>query len=80
TLFTQQDIDQPKVPRAEHALQQRRPQGQIEALQQSLRASNLQQALAGCDLVVGAADNFAVTYQLSDACMQAGMPLLTASV
>lgn len=80
TLFTQQDIDQPKVLRAQHALQQRNPQVQIEALQQSLSASNLQQALAGCELVIDAADNFAVTYQLSDACMQAGMPLISASV
>jgi molybdopterin/thiamine biosynthesis adenylyltransferase/rhodanese-related sulfurtransferase len=80
TLFTEQDIDQPKVLRAQHALQQRNPQVQIEALQQSLSASNLQQALAGCDLVIDAADNFAVTYQLSDACMQAGMPLISASV
>ena len=80
TLFTEQDIDQPKVLRAQHALQQRNPQVQIEALQQSLSAINLQQALAGCDLVIDAADNFAVTYQLSDACMQAGMPLISASV
>ncbi|QCP62017.1 HesA/MoeB/ThiF family protein [Pantoea sp. SO10] len=80
TLFTEKDIDQPKVLRAQHALQQRNPQVQIEALQQSLSASNLQQALAGCDLVIDAADNFAVTYQLSDACMQAGMPLISASV
>ncbi|MBY4888486.1 HesA/MoeB/ThiF family protein [Pantoea sp. DY-15] len=80
TLFTEQDINQPKVLRAQHALQQRNPQVQIEALQQLLSASNLQQALAGCDLVIDAADNFAVTYQLSDACMQAGMPLISASV
>lgn len=80
TLFTQQDIDQPKVLRAQQALQQRNPQVQIEALQQSLIASNVQQALAGCDLVIDAADNFAVTYQLSDACMLAGIPLISASV
>ena len=80
TLFTEQDIDQPKVLRAQQALQQRNPQVQIEALQQSLSASNVQQALAGCDLVIDAADNFAVTYQLSDACMKAGMPLISASV
>ena len=53
TLFTEQDIDQPKVLRAQHALQQRNPQVQIEALQQSLSASTLQQALAGPgDLVI----------------------------
>ncbi|MBB3307000.1 MULTISPECIES: HesA/MoeB/ThiF family protein [unclassified Enterobacter] len=80
TLFTEQDIDQPKVLRAQQALQQRNPQVQIEAVQQSLSASNVQQALAGCDLVIDAADNFAVTYQLSDACMKAGIPLISASV
>ncbi len=80
TLFTEQDIDQPKVLRAQLALQQRNPQVQIEAVQQSLSASNVQQPLAGCDLVIDAADNFAVTYQLSDACMKAGIPLISASV
>jgi molybdopterin/thiamine biosynthesis adenylyltransferase/rhodanese-related sulfurtransferase len=80
TLFTLQDIDQPKVLRAQQALQQRNPEVQVEALQQSLSASNVQQALVGCDLVIDAADNFAVTYQLSDACLLAGIPLISASV
>lgn len=80
TLFTELDIEQPKVLCAQQALQQRNPEVQIEAVQQSLSASNVQQALAGCDLVIDAADNFAVTYQLSDACMTAGIPLISASV
>lgn len=80
TLFTLQDIGQPKVLSAQQALQQRNPEVQIDALQQSLSASNVQQALAQCDLVIDAADNFAVTYQLSDACMLTGIPLISASV
>jgi molybdopterin/thiamine biosynthesis adenylyltransferase/rhodanese-related sulfurtransferase len=80
TLFTMQDIAQPKVISAQHALQQRNPEVQIEAIQQPLSASNVQQAMLGCDVVIDAADNFAVTYQLSDACAHAAIPLISASV
>lgn len=80
TLFTMQDIDQPKASSAQQALQQRNPEVQIDAMQQPLSVSNMQTALAGCDLVIDAADNFAVTYQLSDACWPAGIPLISASV
>jgi rhodanese-related sulfurtransferase len=53
---------------------------QIEAIQQPLSACNVQQAMLGCDVVIDAADNFAVTYQLSDACAHAAIPLISASV
>jgi molybdopterin/thiamine biosynthesis adenylyltransferase/rhodanese-related sulfurtransferase len=80
TLFTMDDIGQPKARSAQYALQQRNPEVQIDAIQQPLSASNVEQALAGCDLVIDAADNFAVTYQLSDACKSARLPLISASV
>ncbi|MDI9767701.1 HesA/MoeB/ThiF family protein [Pantoea dispersa] len=80
TLFTLQDVGRSKAVAAQQALQQRNPEVQIEAMPEALSASNIAQALAGCDLVIDAADNFAVTYQLSDACFQAGIPLISASV
>ena len=80
TLFSMQDIGQPKAATAQQALQQRNPEVQIDARIEAIGASNVQQALAEIDLVIDAADNFAVTYQLSDACFAAGIPLIAASV
>ncbi len=80
TLFTMQDIGAPKALSAQQALHQRNPEVRVVAHMQAISASNVQQALAEIDLVIDAADNFAVTYQLSDACFAAGIPLISASV
>lgn len=80
TLFTQQDIGFSKSERAQQALQQRNPEVQIDAFQYAVTASHLPQTLTDIDLVIDAADNFAVTYPLSDACLQSNIPLISASV
>lgn len=80
TLFDMQDIGHAKVLRAQQALQARNPDVVIEAIPRALSASTLPQALDNIDLVIDAADNFAVTYQLSDACYAAHLPLISASV
>ncbi|MDO6408720.1 HesA/MoeB/ThiF family protein [Pantoea phytobeneficialis] len=80
TLFDMQDVAQPKVTSAQRALLRRNPLVRVEPLPLSLTASNVQQALHNIDLVIDAADNFAVTYQLSDACHPLGIPLISASV
>ena len=80
TLFTMQDIGYAKAERAQQALQQRNPEVELEALRHAITASDLPQILSDIDMVIDAADNFAVTYQLSDACLQASIPLISASV
>ncbi|KAA5939258.1 HesA/MoeB/ThiF family protein [Pantoea sp. Bo_2] len=80
TLFGIGDVGQPKAICAQRALAQRNPDCHVEAHPQMLSASQLPQALEGIDLVVDAADNFAITYQLSDACSPRGLPLICASV
>lgn len=80
TLFGVDDVGQPKALCAQRALAQRNPECEIDAHPQSLSASLLPQALAEIDVVVDAADNFAITYQLSDACYARGLPLICASV
>ena len=80
TLFGVDDVGQPKAICAQRALAQRNPDCHVEAHALSLSASQLPQALEGIDLVVDAADNFAITYQLSDACYPRGLPLICASV
>lgn len=80
TLFNVDEVGQPKAICAQRALAQRNPDCHVEAHSYSLNASQLPQALEGIDLVVDAADNFAITYQLTDACYPRGLPLICASV
>jgi len=80
TLFGVEDVGQPKALCAQRALAERNPACRVEAHPSALSASQLPQALEGIDLVVDAADNFAITYQLSDACYPRGVPLICASV
>lgn len=80
TLFTMQDIGHSKAARAQQALLHSNPEVQIEVVPRAIGASDLPHLLTDIDLVVDAADNFAVTYQLSDACLAAQLPLISASV
>ncbi|WP_292986014.1 HesA/MoeB/ThiF family protein [Pantoea sp.] len=80
TLFGVDDVGQPKAICAQRALAQRNPDCRVEAHPYRLSASHLPEALKGIDLVVDAADNFAITYQLSDTCYPRNLPLICASV
>ncbi|MGK3122739.1 ThiF family adenylyltransferase [Candidatus Pantoea formicae] len=80
TLFTMQDIGYAKVERAQQALQQRNPEVKLEVFRHALSGSDLPHILSDIDVVIDAADNFAVTYPLSDACLQANIPFISASV
>jgi molybdopterin/thiamine biosynthesis adenylyltransferase/rhodanese-related sulfurtransferase len=80
TLFSMADVDKLKVLCAQRVLAERNPECVVEAHPQALSASQLEQALRGIDLVIDAADNFAITYQLSDACYPLAIPLVCASV
>lgn len=80
TLFTVQDIGFSKAERAQQALQQRNPDVHIDAMPCALSSSDLPQTLTDIDVVIDAADNFATTYTLSDACLLAKIPLISASV
>lgn len=80
TLFGVGEVGQPKAICAQRALARRNPDCHVEAHSRMLSASQLPQALEGVDLVVDAADNFAITYQLSDACSPRVLPLICASV
>lgn len=80
TLFTTADVGQPKALCAARALNERNRDCVTEARQQALRASTVARALEGIDLAIDAADSFAVTYTLSDACQPRHIPLISASV
>jgi len=79
-LYRMSDIGHLKVEAARAALLQINPALKIEALATRVTAGNAARLVAAADLVVDAADSFAVTYILSDACRGAGRVLVSASV
>ena len=80
TLYRMSDIGRPKALAAADALAGLNPGCQISALVARLDPALARAELALADLVVDAADMFAVTYALSDLCEAAGRPLISASV
>jgi molybdopterin/thiamine biosynthesis adenylyltransferase/rhodanese-related sulfurtransferase len=79
-LYRMSDIGQPKVHAAHAALAAMSPATGIEAVRERLSSLNVARLVAGVNVVIDAADSFAVTYLLSDTCQRAGRPLVSASV
>lgn len=79
-LYTMADLGKSKVEVARAALQRFNPGVQIDVHAERLTPQNVARLVAAVDLVVDAADSFAATYILSDACQAASKPLVSASV
>jgi len=79
-LYRVSDLGLPKAAAARHALLEANPHVRINAIAERLTPANAAALVAGGDLVVDAADSFAVTYVLSDECFNAGKALISASV
>ena len=79
-LYAMADIGKPKAAVAAAVVQRFNPQVAAEAVIERLTPQNATTLVAAADLVVDAADSFAVTYILSDACLAASKPLVSASV
>ncbi|WP_298260823.1 ThiF family adenylyltransferase [uncultured Litoreibacter sp.] len=79
-LYRMSDIDRPKVAVAAEAIAALNPEVTVDARQCSLTPDVATQIVADADVVIDAADSFAVTYCLSDACYAAQTPLISASV
>jgi len=79
-LYTMADIGALKVEAAAAALRRFNPGIAIDTVAERLTPQNATVLVAGADLVVDAADSFAATYVLSDACLVAGKPMISASV
>ena len=80
TLYCMADIGKPKARVAASALRALNPDCKVTARVTRLTPSIARQELRDVDLVVDAADAFAVTYALSDLCLAMGKPLISASV
>ena len=79
-LYRTSDLGELKAQAARRALLLANPEVTIDALAERLTPANALRLLAAADLVVDAADSFAVTYVLSDACRRASKVLVSASV
>jgi molybdopterin/thiamine biosynthesis adenylyltransferase/rhodanese-related sulfurtransferase len=79
-LYAMADLGQLKAERACAALQRFNPTIVARPVAERLTPQNAAALVAAADLVVDAADSFAVTYILSDACHDMGKPLVSASI
>ena len=79
-LYRMSDIGRSKVEAARDALQGFNPEVRLDGRAERLTPQNAGALVEAADLVVDAADSFAVTYMLSDLCLAAAKPLISASV
>lgn len=80
TLFRMSDIGQPKADCAAREMRHLNPDIEIQSLRGWLDPDTVGAMLETVDLVVDAADSFAVSYILSDECARRGVPLISGSV
>ncbi|KGJ04392.1 Molybdopterin or thiamine biosynthesis adenylyltransferase [Paracoccus halophilus] len=78
-LYRMKDIGQAKVRAAAQAVARLNPEVGITALVDRLTPANAPALIAQADLVLDCADSYAASYTLSDACLPAGKPLISAS-
>ena len=79
-LYRMSDLGQLKAQAAQAALRELNPDVSLEAVSARLTSLNAAQLVGTAQVVVDAADSFAASYLLSDACQRAGKPLVSASV
>jgi molybdopterin/thiamine biosynthesis adenylyltransferase/rhodanese-related sulfurtransferase len=79
-LYRMSDLGRLKVEAARAALDALNPEVRVDARAERLTPANAAALTAAADVVVDAADSFAVTYVLSDACQRSGKALVSASV
>jgi adenylyltransferase/sulfurtransferase len=79
-LFSVDDLDANKADAAAARLAPLNPDVELVPMVERLSASNAVELIAGWDLVIDGSDNFATRYVVNDACVLAGVPLVTGSI
>ncbi len=79
-LYRMSNLGRPKAEISRAALSALNPHVDIEAVCGQLTPANAPLLVQAADVIVDAADSFAVTYILSDECMRSRKPLVSASV
>ena len=78
-LFRERDAGHPKAELASQFVQRLNRFVEARPLQARIDRDNAQQLLANHDLTIDGSDNFATRLAVSDACVQLGIPLLSAA-
>ena len=79
-LYRMGDLGAPKARAAAVAMRALNPQVRVEEAVERVTPGNAAAWVSRADVIVDAADSLALTYILSDECVQAGKPLVSASV
>jgi molybdopterin/thiamine biosynthesis adenylyltransferase len=79
-LFADSDLDRPKTLAARERLGELNPHVEVMARDQALTAATATDLLAGQDLVLDGCDNFETRFAVSDACLAAGIPLVSGAI
>lgn len=79
TLFTTDDIAQPKALAARQRLSALNPDIALVAVQERLQGERLRNEIAGADVVLDCTDNMAARQEINAACVALNTPLITAS-
>jgi molybdopterin/thiamine biosynthesis adenylyltransferase len=80
TIFTTTDIGRSKAEAAAAWVNRFDPVLDVRASAARITAANAAQIIEGADLVLDGCDNFATRLAVSDACVQAGIPLTSAAI
>jgi molybdopterin/thiamine biosynthesis adenylyltransferase len=75
-----EDLGQPKVESARRSLERLNPEVRVEVLDRRLAGAELDEAVAGVDLVLDGSDNFATRFAVNAACVKAKKPLVSGAV
>ena len=78
-LYRMSDVGRTKVHAAAEALAGLNAEVEVIPVPELLHPLNAARLLEGCTVALDCGDNFAVSYILSDACMAAGLPFISAS-
>jgi adenylyltransferase/sulfurtransferase len=77
--FREQDLNHPKALALRNTLHALNPDVRITAANERLEGDRLAAAITNVDVVVDASDNFATRFAVNEACVQAGVPLVSGS-
>lgn len=80
TIFTTRDVGYGKAVSARRWLANFDDSLTVDVSDARITADNAADLIAGCDLALDGTDNFATRLAVSDACVAAGIPLLSAAV
>ena len=80
TIFREDEIDHRKAELGEVWVREFDPELEVRWVHERVTTDNARSVVAGADLVLDGCDNFATRLAVSDACVAAGVPLLSAAV